>query len=352
MKTLVFWGFVYGLVTVLGMNLIEVAQGAEVIRRAIVIDTSETNEASKQGYSVALENFVRSLEATGILHNQIVLLSDVHKKPTQNVWKAELRALVAAAKKEQESLDELQIYISACGVSNGVRDMLVPSGVPLEEIESTEDRRLISVEELEKEILETHATRIFLVINFKAFKTVTRSSGKQSSLNNIDIRRYRGLEYGEYFDDEEEMEEGTDAEAGAESGSETESGHRPGTENVAPQEHHVLRIVTRNQDMSGAQLDNFYQVMQTGLEGYADITGNNDGEVQVEELAYYLRDNSSTEVEIWRNGNVSFSLAKARRRLQIPDGLFQELGNTFTKQEFRQERDSAFSREQKKSATT
>ena len=146
-------------------------------------------------------------------------------------------------------------------------------------------------------------------------------------MQNVDIRRYRGLRSSEYFD------EGTNTDTPSDA-----SGN-------PSHDFQLLRIVTRDENLSGERLDDFFSAFRKGMDGYADISGNNDGLVQAEELAYYIRDNAGVTMEIARNGNASHVLAKANKSLNIPDGLFQELSSTFTRDEFRKERDSALQRE-------
>lgn len=291
-------------------------------RYVVIFDTTTPEPSRKSEYQTAVRSFTDSLQKAGIPATNIHVYSAISAPATRKAMED------ALAPKSWKSVSpaELQVYITANGLSNGVKDMLVPAEVSIDDLHETGDTRLISFEEIQKRIANCGARRILLVMNFQSVKTVTRSSDTGSALQNVKLQRYRGLRSNEYFDEEEE-EISEDAGAG-----------------LSSKNFQFLRIVTRDQDIRGYRINDFYQTFRSAIEGYADISGNHDGMIQAEELAYYLRDNTEMAIEISRNGNAEYVLCKANKKVQIPADLFEELSRTFTRDEFRQERDSAAQR--------
>ncbi|MDO4573936.1 MAG: hypothetical protein Q4D98_01845 [Planctomycetia bacterium] len=289
-------------------------------RFAIIFDTTTPPANQQNEYETAIQTLADCLKASGIPEKNIHVYSSFSTPATRKKMQSALR------RKSWKSNppEELQVYITANGLSNGTKDMLVPSGVSVEDVQETGDSRLIAFEEIQKMIANSGATRILLVMNFQSVKAVTRSSGAGSKLQNVRIQGYRGLRSNEYFDDEE---------------SETEN-----AEDNPKKNFQFLQIVTRDQDIRGTRISDFYQTFRGAMEGYADISGNNDGKIQAEELAHYLRDNTEMTVEISRNGNAEYLLCEAKKKAQIPAEIFESLQRTFTREEFRQERDSAAQR--------
>lgn len=108
-----------------------------------------------------------------------------------------------------------------------------------------------------------------------------------------------------------------------------------------------LRILTKNEQVTGQTAECFYQLLEKGYQGFADISGNQDGVVQAGELAQYIETNGRPgSIEITRNGNDPFPISQSRQRIEIPDGLFETIGKTFTLDKYATERESAFQREE------
>lgn len=304
-------------------------------RYAVILDTTLPEANRKSEHQNALRTLSESLQKTGIPRDHIQLYTSSAKAPTLKIME-EVFAPKSWAKKQPA---EIQVYITANALSNGTADMLVPAGVSPDEIQETTDPRLISFNEIREMLASCGAERIFLMMNFMSVKNVTRSSGKTSALQNVNLERYRGVTSSEYFDEEEE-----DA-AGDVPPIQTQNADSTNTPSVNQSGNfQFLQIVTRDQSVSNPQFNAFYQTFQSGLEGYADIAGNNDGWIQAEEIAYYLRANAAMDVEISRNGNARYVLCKAGKKAKIPASIFHELSRVFTRDEFTQERESAAQR--------
>ncbi|MDO4550642.1 MAG: hypothetical protein Q4C96_05270 [Planctomycetia bacterium] len=301
-------------------------------RYAIIVDATKPEMARKSEYLSSLEKISESIQSLGIPEKNIQILSSFQKPATLQEIK---NSLNKKHFKESDKPQELLMFITAYGVTNGQRDMILPADVEPESVQETVDERLISFDALQEEIYRTGAGKILLVMNFKSIRIVARSLDAESALRNINIRRYRGLRASEYFDDPEEEVE-------------TESGNASTAEsgNNSTRNFQFLQIVTRDQNVWEQRIDHFYSSLENALAGYADISGNNDGWIQAEELAYYIRDHAAVTMEISRNGNAVYVLGKSAKSARIPPGLFREIGNTFTRQEFSQERESAMQREQ------
>ncbi|MDO4424248.1 MAG: hypothetical protein Q4D17_00555 [Planctomycetia bacterium] len=302
-------------------------------RHALLIDTTESTAPNKETY---LDNISARIEKLGIDRNNIHKLTYSGKKATEENIINELMNLFTG--KKSGSVEELMIFLTAYGISNGKKDFIVPAGVNPEEIESTEDTRLISIDDtLYPKILDSGAKRVLFVINFKSVRKVTRGAGNNSNLQNVNLETIvaKAGKINESYSDNDTSNEDNDEDDSSDEGKELEG-------------HQILFITTKDQDTANQNLSQFYPTLIKALEGHADITGDNDGFIEAEEIPLYFSKNTS--IQIMNNkleGNTRYVLGKAEQKVTIPEGLFLDIAKEFTRDEFQPERDSAIAREKK-----
>lgn len=224
---------------------------------------------------------------------------------------------------------ELHLYIIAQGVTNkaGDRFMIVPSDIDPESIESTEDEGLISIDEIQDALLNTTddqrlIERTFLIINCISVHSYLRGQGTNSSVDNISVNQLK-QHLGKQIS-------------------------RGNNNSNAAETYAFWRILVQNQNVADKSPDNFYQTLQKGLAGYADIAGKRDGVVSASELADYMRKLGKTsQIDIIHNGNDPFPLGKTEIKPNIPNGLFKKLGDLYTHDKMKGQRQSAYEREQR-----
>ena len=303
-------------------------------RHALLIDTTESTAPNKETY---LDNISARIEKLGIDRNNIHKLTDSGKKATvKNI--NELMNLFTGTGKKSGSVEELMIFLTAYGISNGEKDFIVPAGVNPEEIKSTEDKGLISIDDtLYPKIMASGAKRVLFVINFKSVRKVTRGAGNNSNLQNVNLETIvaKAGKINESYSDNDTSNEDNDEDDSSDEGKELEG-------------HQILFITTKDQDTANQNLSQFYPTLIKALEGHADITGDNDGFIEAEEIPLYFSKNTS--IQIMNNkleGNTRYVLGKAEQKVTIPEGLFLDIAKEFTRDEFQPERDSAIAREKK-----
>ncbi len=319
-------------------------------RMAIIIDTTVPENPVK--YQNALDSLIKTLINSGIDGSRIIVLSNICKEPEFKPTSTNIRALLGVIRNRnlrwiknnnnrdvliRPNLDkpsELQIYLNAGGVSNEsqTRFLIIPSDIDEEAVKSTFDEGLISItEDIEEAMLsEQHAKKLertLLVININSVISVTRSASRYngSSLKDSDLSKLNHLLKSAYLEDEDEEEED------------------------GPKTFRYTRILTKNQSLNASSVENFYDLLKRGLEGYADIAGNHDGVVQDIELAEYIQSTnkgfSNLQVEHSFNGNAVYPIANCKIEVEIPTGLFKKIGDAFTRDEYKVLRDSAYARE-------
>ena len=298
-------------------------------RHALLIDTTESTAPNKETY---LDNISARIEKLGIDRNNIHKLTYSGKKATEK------NIMNLFTGKKSGSVEELMIFLTAYGISNGKKDFIVPAGVNPEEIESTEDEGLISIDTLYQKILDSGAKRVLFVINFKSVRKVTRGAGNNSNLQNVNLETIvakAGKIYEQRDSDNDTSNEDNDEDDSDDEGKELEG-------------HQILFLTTKDQDTANQNLSQFYPTLIKALEGHADITGDNDGFIEAEEIPLYFSKNTS--IQIMNNkleGNARYVLGKAEQKVTIPEGLFLDIAKEFTRDEFQPERDSAIAREKK-----
>lgn len=320
-------------------------------RWGIILDAVSSAEDSTPERSEAFERFRNELIDAGFLPDHLLFFTSADADPTRHPTKENILKLLdgirnpdlnrlpgsadgeAARRIRMDDGDcELQFYVIAGGVADAQRtkNLIVPAGVATDQIKSSDDASLIPLSEIEDALIhpgegQKALDRTFLAVNFISLFTVTRGGAPDSPLQEIDLTRvpFRGGESAEGQEDQFQAE-----------GQEDRFQH--------------IRVLTKNEDMADETADSFYQMLQNGLRGFADISGNQDGIVQAGELAQYLESNGRPgSVEIAQNGNDPYPICRSRQEPTIPAGLFAEIGRTFTLDMFKAERASAFERSQK-----
>lgn len=303
-------------------------------RWAVIIDTITDDAADKDAYQTLRDE----LNDSGILPDHILAYSSLNDDPAKRPTKENLTALLDGIRNPDrnrlpgadgqmcrvrtvEGPCELQFYVMAGGVFDpeNAHELLVPAGIPTEQIEKSNEKSLLPLQDIENALIspeedQSPMERTFLVVNFISLHSVTRGNAADSPLREIDLARVpvRG------------------------SGDDTENDKR----------FLHLRVLTKNEQIDDPTVSSFYQTLRAGLHGYADLSGNQDGLVQAEELARYIETNGRPgSVEMARNGNDPYPLARSRQEATIPEGLFAEIGRTFTMDKYSNERKSAQERE-------
>lgn len=319
----------------------EVQTAPTANRWAVILDILPASGSEKGSYELALQTFQNHLIQTGIAENQVLLFSCLQSDEKWHPTRKNIQQLLTAFRNPEqnrmpcadgryplrrvEGIVELHVYVLAKGFSDTQKNetFLVPSPVSEKSILEGKTKQLITLESLEEAMLHTAAgqksiERTLLVVDFQSMFSVTRGNAQKSPFQETNLRELatRG-----YRDEPEAME----------------------TASTMKDRYLHLRIYTKNHSLKETSSTAFYQTLRRGLEGYADIAGNQDGIVQAEELARYLRSNHPGSVEVTQNGNDSFPLCKAHREVQIPEGLFQKLARTLTR--FPEEQQSARKRE-------
>ena len=143
-------------------------------RRVVIFDATVPEQGEKKGYFLGMRSLQKTINDAGIPSENILILSSVEKTATRENLEKALQA--NGSKDASDAAEELQVYITAHGVSNGERDMIVPGDVSVQEIQASTDPRLISMHDLQKTLSSNGAGKILLVMNFKSVHQTTRSS--------------------------------------------------------------------------------------------------------------------------------------------------------------------------------
>lgn len=310
-------------------------------RWAFIIDASTVNTES-------YASFKSELLAAGFPTDHIFVFSSSAKDQTLRSSRENIAKILDGIKNPERNLIpqmagtekrrlrtkngpcEVQLYVTAGGVANKdqTRNMIVPSGIKVDEITRTDDNRLISLNEIEDALTspgedQLPIERTLLVVNFLSVHTVTRSvQGKavDNPFEGINISKV--------------------PVRSAQNTKEEDSG-----------KFLHVRILTKNGQITDQTAESFYQTLEKGIHGFADISGNQDNIVQADELVNYIKSNMrSDSVEEARNGNDPFPISKTKLKAEIPDGLFNTIGQNFTQEKYAPERERAykFAREQEK----
>ncbi|MDO4587751.1 MAG: hypothetical protein Q4C95_10710 [Planctomycetia bacterium] len=316
-------------------------------RWVIIVDTLKYNKSEEINNRDAYGDLYQVLLRTGFKPDNIITYSESAPvtpdfRPTSENIKKLLQTIQSPDYSELRTRNrearirningkaaELHFYIIAQGVTNkaGNRFMIIPSDIDPESIESTEDEGLISINDIQDSLLSTTGDqkpieRTFLIINCISVRSYTRGQKTNPSVDNISVQQL-----GKHL--------GTPKSRGSN-----------GSNNAKT--YAFWRILIQNQNIADKSPDNFYQTFQNGLAGYADIAGNRDNIVSASELAAYMKKcGKESQMNIINNGNDPFLLGKTEVQPSIPQGLFKKLGDLYTHDKMKDQRKSAYDREQR-----
>ena len=299
-------------------------------RWVIIIDAVKPADGLESETAGSFEQFRKELQEAGIPENHILFYSvsdtESESQPTRgNLLRLfeSIRNLVipvgsgkTSSIRAEEGICEVQCYITIGGVSDadGTKNMLVPSDVDTGQLKSVDDERLISLTDLEDAMIhpadktQTPIERTLLVVNFISLTAVTRGSASDFQLREIRSNKVPEVRVEDRF------------------------------------QH--LRILVENEQITDQTATGFYQMLQKGLRGFADISGDRDGVVQARELILYL--NACQKGNTAFNGNDPFPIGKARQSEIIPDGLFKKIGDEYKTEFFPREKEEAFRRDRER----
>jgi len=301
-------------------------------RWAIFIDAS--NDSTPEN-AEALAKFRDAVIKIGISEENALVYSgssnDSQKKPTRENIDKLVEALSypndkilpeGKLRKSGSKAGETMIFLTGLGVANDKTGeaYFAPSGVDESEVQGWSDPKLISLKTLEDALLypkdgQKPLERTFFVVALNSPKAATRGASDDSKrLNGVDLKRLptRGTT------DEDDADE------------------------VAKYAH--FRVVTKNAKFDDRLIGGFYNALRDGLEGSADVAGNQDGKVSADELANYLESTSNgagRTVVVDRTGNDPYPICKAQRKLSINEDIFDDLAKAFTLDEYKSEREEA-----------
>ena len=289
-------------------------------RWALIVDIPRVSVEKSLDHAQSVEDFRKNLVQSGFDAEHVLVFSSTNQNKdwqptTQNInrllegikqpdlatW---LKAGTADAARirQNDGAAELLVFVLAEGFASKDQSkaVILPQNVdPASLSKGLDAPEVISIAELEETLINSEIERTMLLINFQTTENV-RSATKQN--RNLAAPNLKSI---------------------------TRSANSRQRTDLDTSNYLHIEICTKNQSMTEKASFSFYRMIQDGLQGSADIAGNQDGIVQATELAEYIKANARgfASVETAQNGNGAFALAKAAKSVNIPDNLFRDISN-------------------------
>lgn len=290
-------------------------------RWALIIDIPRVEQTKSLDYAQSLEMFRNSLIQSGFAADHVLVFSSTSSEAAWQPTSDNIKKLIAGIKKpddivwlkagssvptrirQNDGAAELLVFVMAEGFAtkDQTKAIIVPQDVNPDSLsKSLDNPQVISVQDLEAAILDSRIERTMLLVNFQTTEGVRSAAKKNKDLASPNLKTLARSSVKQRALQEEENS------------------------------YLHVQISTKNQSLTEKAAFSFYRMIQDGLRGAADIAGNQDGIVQATELAEYVKSNTRgfASVETAQNGNGTFALAKSIKTVNIPKGLFQEIGST------------------------
>ena len=290
-------------------------------RWALIIDIPRVEQTKSLDYAQSLESFRNSLIQSGFAADHVLVFSSTSSEAAWQPTSDNIKTLIAGIKKpddvawikagssaparirQNDGAAELLVFVMAEGFAtkDQTKAIIVPQDVNPDSLsKSLDNPKVISVGDLESALLDSHIERTMLLVNFQTTEGVRSAAKKNRDLASPNLKALARSSAKQRAQQEEENS------------------------------YLHVQISTKNQSLTEKAAFSFYRMIQDGLQGAADIAGNQDGIVQATELADYIKSNTQgfASVETAQNGNGTFALAKSIKTVNIPKGLFQEIGST------------------------